>query len=312
MKALLCGTKTGVYFANSGAYHRVSDISRFLVDYGFSVETVDHPKKAKRKKYDLTVMVSFATARFINQFRTMSDFLWLDATDSWTLTHNSLNFREPLTGKLRLFRDFVFLRNLRRVDMLTFCSKRDKDLHLSDHSSVFHLNHKQPTWRPLSDRGRRLVFVGDGKYRPNFEAAQLLYEVCVEENIDLSRLFFFGRNFSNFSRLGINVDENSSEEKLYGSRDIHLSPITSGAGVKYKSLTPLSLGLSLVSTAEGANGIEKSTPGLIICDDAIHFGKKIIQVTEGDKMHFQREMPACVLEPDDSSAILETIKSLFH
>ena len=68
-------------------------------------------------------------------------------------------------------------------------------------------------------------------------------------------------------------------ESCYENLDLMINPVNYGAGLKIKSIEALAHGLPLVTTKEGASGIESlNGSGLLIAKDSADFAKKITQL----------------------------------
>jgi hypothetical protein len=68
-------------------------------------------------------------------------------------------------------------------------------------------------------------------------------------------------------------------ESCYKDLDLIINPVYYGAGLKIKSIEALAHGLPLVTTKEGASGIESlNGSGLLIAKDSVDFAKKITQL----------------------------------
>jgi hypothetical protein len=64
------------------------------------------------------------------------------------------------------------------------------------------------------------------------------------------------------------------DRALYQVGDIHLAPITSGAGLNLKVAIPLWNGLRVITTREGSNGFRK-IPAMSVCQTHKDFAEKI-------------------------------------
>ena len=88
------------------------------------------------------------------------------------------------------------------------------------------------------------------------------------------------------------IEGEAEDCELYGKRDIHLAPIWSGAGIKYKCFIPLALGIRVISSKEGANGIKQNS-NIRVCGTKFEFGQAI------------RNLDWNVLELQDDTEVLE-------
>jgi hypothetical protein len=296
MRALVVGTNTAVRNNFSGANRRVVDIADFLTTLKYEVTTDKHI--ARNSNYDLICIVSYSNARQIKRARRHCKILWFDATDSWTVTHKSLRYRTTFKGLLRILRDILMTKYSKNADLVSFCSKRDADHHRNSNKHVFQFCHTQPSWRELPDFGERFVFTGPSDYLPNRRAVQWLVEVFNNHPNIKTKLIVFGSGYSFPNTARVEFVVGARDEELYGRRDTHLVPIFEGAGVKYKCLYPVALGLKTISTPEGANGLLRETSNLILAETKELFEQALI--AESSKVCVgQRYISGRVLESDD-------------
>ena len=305
MKALIIGTRIAIQDSYSGANRRIMDISNFLKGAGYSVELAEN--KVNKKNYDLICLVSYANAKHLVWARRKCQILWFDSTDSWSLTHSSLRFGRSPKGWMRIFRDKIYLKKARVADILTFCSERDADFHRNLHPQSLVFSHIQPPWKKLPDFGRRLVFVGPMQYLPNATAVKWL-ENFYSEHPELSlRLFIYGHGYKSGNDDRIQYIPNATDSEIYGSRDIHLAPIELGAGVKYKVVYPVALGITTATTSEAANGLLRDSPHLFVEKSLEKLGTRILLLAKENINQVDRV--GYILENDDKNLILQLLDS---
>lgn len=250
---------------STGISRRVSEIEEFLIDLHFSVERVQSLKHSKLQSYDLICICSFVNAFQLIFAGSRCSFLWFDSMDSWRLTRKSLFRDKPMKECFKFVRDFLATTFYRKADITTFCSKRDAGIDGLNNSKTLIFAPKQiPFHKPL-DLGERYVFVGPSDYYPNREAYEYLIFLAKLNYFKKVKLHVYGLS-SKYTEEHADVFLHgvSPDREVYGRRDTHLVPIWSGAGIKYKTLLPLSLGIRVLSTVEGANGLLTS-PLLSIC-----------------------------------------------
>lgn len=303
MRALIIGTKTATKDAYSGANRRLQDIADYLKQLGFQVEYSGIQKTYSQ--YDLICLVSYATARNLRVARKYSRVLWFDATDSWLLTQKSLGFKRNLKGWLRIMRDWYFLKQIKLSDFVTFCSDRDAALHKKEHSKTYIFAHTQPKWKPLKNLGHRFVFVGPANYEPNKNGVSFLSEVYSKHPEILTPLYIFGSGYQKSIDPRITTVSSAEDEEIYGSKDIHLVPITSGAGVKYKVIFPTAFGLPTISTVEGANGLLKNARHLHVAPSLSRFEELVVLLSS--RVTDQELVDYSILEHDDRKVISKLI-----
>jgi hypothetical protein len=312
-QALIIGTEVANNGFESGASLRLNGIRNLLEESHLEVTVVSRSQADNylRKDWDLVVLVSFATAKFLRKARKSSKLIWFDPTDSWQLTRFSLIRSGELRQITILIRDLLWLWSAPKIDMLTFISRRDAEA-----ESAWWSKRMTPVIYPVHDLDRtispstesRLVFVGDGKYGPNKRSIDFLTKVLdllpVNQGIHV-----YGRGFENLNERFV-LYGYSSDEEMYFSNDIHLAPIESGAGLKLKVAVPLANGIRVISTPEGANGF-KLNPNLIIAADEKSFAIQVLRVVSAPKAN-AGQMRGDIYEKDETSKIRNWInQSIF-
>lgn len=277
---LIIGTEVATNGLESGGSLRISAIKEFLTSLGLDVQVVSrrNARKALVHDWELIVLVSFATAKFLRRARKSSNAIWFDPTDSWRLTRFSLIREGDLRQIPLLLRDLFWIWTSPRIDLLTFITRRD-----SDYEKSWWSNRLNPIIYPVQNLNRlvrpsneiRLVFVGDGSYGPNAAALSFLTNVLQLLPVT-SQIHIYGRGFENLDSRFI-CHGYSSNQEMYFENDVHLAPITSGAGLKLKVAVPLANGLRVISTPEGATGLRENSK-LLIANDEESFASLILQL----------------------------------
>lgn len=259
----------------SGIGQRVQNLRSLLTSSGFRVEVSSKIDLAKESRYDLACVVSFASASNIPKIRKRTEFLWFDAMDSWKLTRRTLFPTDPIRESVKFIRDFRASFHFKDADLVTYCSKRDLEFDGIELQNVLVLPPYFPPLIELKDLGRRFVFVGTSKYRPNYEAYKFLEGEAKKGKFKEIPLFVYGEGYERIPTAeGIEIKGRSPNEELYGSQDVHLVPIWRGAGIKYKTFSPLALGLHVISSVEGANGLVRG-PLLHVMERKSDFSKAL-------------------------------------
>jgi hypothetical protein len=146
--------------------------------------------------------------------------------------------------------------------------------------------------------------VGDGSYRPNQQALKFLeglYPLLTSK----PTIHVFGRGFSS-NNLGFVLHGYVEDRALYQVGDIHLAPITSGAGLNLKVAIPLWNGLRVITTKEGSNGFRK-IPAMSVCQTHRDFAEKI-EVNLRESMSIVRSSPReAIFEVDESNLVKQII-----
>ena len=264
-RSALLVSRVGNSTVSSGIGRRVEEIAEFLIGLNFSVERVQTIGHSRLKSYDLICVCSFVNAFQLFFASGKCSFLWFDSMDSWRLTRKSLLRDKPLKECIKFVRDYLGTVFYKKVDVITYCSKRDAKIDSLKHSKVKIFTPKQIPTQKLLDFGKRYVFVGPSDYYPNRTAYEYLISLANQNYFKNVKLHIYGmssmylENHADVFLHGVCPDR-----EVYGQRDTHLVPLWSGAGIKYKTLVPLSLGIRVISTIEGANGF-LTNPLLLIC-----------------------------------------------
>jgi hypothetical protein len=180
---------------------------------------------------------------------------------------------------LKYLRDWLILSRTPKLDLITFISDRDRRAEhrwLARRGPAFVIPNRLPSEKVNKTEAVRLVFVGPGNYIPNKHALKFLGHVLdqLPANIFID---VFGDNPKVKNQPQLRFHGYSESDALYSEQDIHLVPITSGAGIKNKSAIPLSLGLRVIATSEGANGLAQNE-NLFIENDPWGFAARILQL----------------------------------
>jgi hypothetical protein len=277
-KALIIGTEVATNGFESGASLRLNGMKDLLEKSQLKVTVASRSEADNYLKndWDLIVLVSFATAQFLRKARKRSKFIWFDSTDSCRLTRFSLMRSGDLKQIPIFIRDQFWLWTAPTIDMLTFITRRDAEA-----EKIWWAKRLAPVIYPVQNLERsinpsketRLIFVGDGKYGPNLRAINFLRRV-----LDLlptnQQIHVYGRGFEKLDPRFV-IHGYCSVEEMYFENDIHLAPIESGAGLKLKVAVPLTNGLRVISTPEGANGFMQNS-NLFLAADEKSFASRIL------------------------------------
>lgn len=129
-----------------------------------------------------------------------------------------------------------------------------------------------------------LLFIG-GTQDPNVQGINWFIKNIMPKLGSISvKLNVYGRvcekiktKDKNVSLCGFIKDLNTA----YSSADIVIAPILSGSGLKIKSVEALSFGMPLISTSEGARGLDdEDSNNFIIADDESSFAESIIELSQ--------------------------------
>lgn len=255
-KKALIVTINNKHNVKSGLSNRVEDIANFLERIGFEVEIVSNLRESSLDYYALICISSFTNVFENRSARNKCDFLWFDAMDSWRLTRKSLYLDNPAKESLKVARELFGRLFVRLADVVTYCSERDAKEDNIDLGNVIIFGPSKVSPLKLKEHSRRFVFVGPSSYYPNRQAVNYLYSLARSGIFKEVNLHIFGDSLEyRESHPDVMKHGLSSDEMIYGKSDIHLVPIWEGAGIKYKALNPLSLGIQVIASLEGSNGI---------------------------------------------------------
>jgi hypothetical protein len=260
--ALIITSATALNGHESGASLRTETLRDFLSKLNFSVQIVGVTDFHKNiaGSFDLIVLTPFTTARAYRKAKLHSKLLWFDACDSWKMTRLTRIRNGEFTQVFALVRDYYYLRKIHSVDLTTFISEKDGIFHsrfvdvCKANSFIFPNN--LATAGAFESKRSRIVFIGDGKYGPNKAALKFIHEILNYLPANYS-IEIIGKDFESNNPRIINHGY-VSPDNLYGKLDIHLAPIFAGAGINNKVVRPLALGLPVVTTTFGMNGIKPS------------------------------------------------------
>ena len=253
--ALLISTPYAFSNQASGGGLRSLQLIDLLAEAGFNVTHVSASELGKQGSYDLICVVSFPNANLLRRLRKKTNFLWYDSTDSWKLTRKSLFRLDPKLELIRFARDLLYSRRYKYADLVTYCTARDKMADNIKTSKILCIPNKIKIFPVENDYGSRFVFVGSANYKPNKEAIQFLISTMQDPKLAPFELHIYGGALEYSKVKNIVWHPQTNDGELYGKKDIHLIPIMHGAGMKYKTLVPLSLNLRVISTSEGATGV---------------------------------------------------------
>ena len=282
--ALIIGTKVATNGFESGASLRLASIKKLIESSGFKVVITSRTtaKNYLNSNWDLVVLISFSTSSLLRLARKHSKMLWFDPTDSWTLTRLSLLFGADFKQAFILMHDLYFIWTSPKIDLITFISERD-----SNKEKLWWRKRSVPLILSIDGLDReikpskcaRLVFSGDGRYRPNQKALKFLSKTSEFLPSDL-QIHLIGRDLRSTSKR-FKVHGYLSHKEMYFTNDIHLVPIEHGGGLKLKVAVPLWNGLRVISTPEGSNGFKRS-PRLKIASTPRNFAEQISEILRED------------------------------
>lgn len=137
----------------------------------------------------------------------------------------------------------------------------------------------------------RIIFTGNMSYFPNIDGARFLAKEIfplVKKKIPQAKLFIVGQNppqqvkslANNHIAVTGFVEDIRTE---YLKSTVAVSPVRFGAGTLNKVLEPLALGVPVVSTSIGLEGLGLNKgEDILIADDAVSFAEAIIDLLQND------------------------------
>jgi hypothetical protein len=274
-RALIIATSTALRSENSGAKIRLETLANILKKLDFSITIVSdsNAKVLLHKKWDLVLLSSYAAAKTVKKIDITNSFFWFDACDAWFLSRISMFKVGSFRSLFALVRDFYYLSQLPKPNVVTYISNRDR-LHKRN---FFKLN--TPTFvfpnelKPIllkDSNSRRYIFVGDGSYFPNKKAVALLNRIAKKMLVKVS-IEIYGANY-HYRSTFLKFHGYSDDDNFYCKRDVVVAPIWSGAGIKNKVALPLLSGLTVLTTPEGQIGL-KSCENLYVAQNKSDFEK---------------------------------------
>jgi hypothetical protein len=311
-RALIISNTTALNGYQSGASLRVSTIKALLDDLGFEVvvTTTAKFKSGKSSRFDLIALTPFSAAKVAHRARRMTDLLWFDACDSWVTTRVSRIKHGELKQFLALIQDFVLNTFHPKYDVLSFISLADTFPWTSSgkkHPKNRYIFPNQYQNLHLNDSNiSRVVFVGDGSYEPNRQAIGFLSKVAKFLPSGL-RIHIIGRGYT-YSNSPLIFEGYRNEKELYYSRDIHVAPIFAGAGIKNKVAIPFILGLQVITTRQGTNGLEFAK-NLRIAEKPKDFAEGIMAALA---IQAHNAPPIRIFSIDETTELRENLKRILN
>lgn len=145
------------------------------------------------------------------------------------------------------------------------------------------------THRPVGRaEARGVLFTASFNYQPNLDAAAELCEVIwplVEREVPEARLLLVGSGVPDHLLVqrwlrGAEVASDVDDLAPYASRcALSAVPLRVGGGTRLKILTSLALGLPVVTTSVGSEGLELGEhDGVLVEDDPARFAQRVVQI----------------------------------
>lgn len=144
--------------------------------------------------------------------------------------------------------------------------------------------------RPLENRPD-VLFVGDFKYFANQDAVNLLLKRIwpkIKDELPQAKLWLVGRHpgplLESIDDPGILVDTQVRDiRQAYAQADVMIAPMRFGSGTNIKVLEAMAMGLPVVATSVGAEGIgAKPSKQIVVEDDPGRFARAVCRLLENE------------------------------
>jgi len=164
---------------------------------------------------------------------------------------------------------------------------------------------------------RTLVMTGDFGYEPNFEGLTYFVKNVlpeIKERIKDIRLLVAGKRSKNLKIEDGGVvlyGEFDEPQEVYKEAFLSIAPILTGGGSRYKIIESLAFGIPVVSTKEGAEGLDlKEEDGLFIADTPEDYANKIINIFKNAELNKRAGMNGrkAITEKFSFQAVAENFK----
>ena len=198
------------------------------------------------------------------------------------------NKNDPLQAKMMKEME---LSMMRKSDLSILTSTAEADfLHKEDESLQLAIlpNIHTPREKVEDFEGRNnMMFLGGFQHEPNIDAVKYLVKEIwpkIKKRIPDAKLYIIGSNpttdIKNLAAEDIIITGFVKDlETFYGQFKVMLAPLRFGAGVKGKITQSLAMGLPVVTTSIGAEGIKAADgKNCLIADNPDDFAKKASQV----------------------------------
>lgn len=296
----------------SGASLRVSTIKAVLEELNLAVETttIDKFRSEKSKHFDLVVLTPFSAAKVARRARRTASWLWLDACDSWVTTRISRIKHGEFKQILALVQDFIFNVFHPKYDLLSFISVADigrfTPIRKKTLKGRYVFPNRYQNFQLTNSELGKVVFIGDGAYEPNRQAVIFLVQVAKFLPSDI-KIHIIGKGYA-CTNSSLVFEGYRDDKELYFSKDIHVAPIFAGAGIKNKVAIPLTLGLQVITTKHGLNGLEP-TKNLMIAEKPQDFADAILTMLT---IKTTSASPENVFKQNETSKLLQDLRKFLH
>lgn len=226
-----------------------------------------------KKNYDMIYIKRLRMAGYAKHFD--KDKVYIDLTDSLTKYYDRIRKKSNGLGKVmnneEYFKHLNYEIKIAKKYKTIICSDDDKKYLENKHNTslknmkvIYNTIDTKKWYCDYKEKIKRtkLVFSGVLDYEPNILAAKYIIEEIMPNLSDDYSITFVGKNVPNelkkyeSNRICFTgyVNDMKKELKKY---DIYLCPIIAGSGVKNKILQASLVGLPIITTSLGIEGIKK-------------------------------------------------------
>ena len=253
----------------------------------------------KEKKFNIIILENLSGLKAVNLIRR-----WQPEAKLVYDAHNFDTHLAELDWKkgLNTYANYVNVKNIesslgKLIDLILTCSNED--------ASYFKLANKEPVatevipngveigvrcdQTAIREGGNTLFFCGTLDYFPNEEGLLWFIEQCwplIREKNQDTRLLIAGSGIpsqrlnESMRQPGIIVQGRVTEiSQSYKEAAVCIVPLLSGSGTRLKVLEAMGMGVPIVSTSKGSEGIAY-TPGaeIMVADEAGHFSALVLDL----------------------------------
>ncbi len=261
-------------------------------------------KKINAEKYNYVFFEGVFPSVYLNDIQSNCDCKTIIRTHN--VEHEIWSNLAKNTGNLLKKITYLFLKNQMKKWENFICSKCDFLFCISKNDQLY-FNKKigkkieiLPVSFSLKKRAKpnnfSIFHLGSMDWKPNLEGVDwFLKRVWIEnfKNNKSLKLYLAGKNMPSFLKNQSNksliiegVIENS--EVYMKKKSVMIVPLFSGSGIRIKILEGMSMGIPIISTPKGAQGIEYiNKKNIIICKNEFEFVKYIKKIQK-DKSLFAK------------------------
>lgn len=246
--------------------------------------------------------------------------------DSFVIKKRSFNKSFPIN--CLLFLDYLKQKKfekkyLKKAEQIFVVSVDDRE----KHENIYCLKNikvipnvidveKYPLLLP-NTKSRTLVMTGDFGYEPNVEGLQYFIKNVlpqIKENIEDIKVMVAGRGSKNLKVKSSDIvlyGDFIKPDEVYKEAFLSIAPILTGGGSRYKIIESLAFGIPVVSTEQGAEGLDlKEKDGLFIAANPNDYAKKIVDIFKNSELSKKAGINGrkCVEEKFSSRAVIENFK----